>query len=61
MTADEINRRKHETTADRDARKNEAIRQIKERKAKMAKVITKNVAPGKQQAKQPKAKAAGKR
>merc|ERR1711920_988533 len=38
MTADEINRRKAETTADRDARKNEAIRQIKERKAKIAKV-----------------------
>merc|ERR1711953_1412440 len=37
MTADEINRRKAETTADRDARKNEAIRQIKERKAKVAK------------------------
>merc|ERR1712139_735780 len=37
MTADEINRRKNESTGDRDARKNEAIRQIKERKAKIAK------------------------
>merc|ERR1712010_90619 len=44
MTADEINRRKAETTADRDARKNEAIRQIKERKAKVAK-ISKGPAP----------------
>merc|ERR1712083_11110 len=42
MTADEINRRKAETTADRDARKNEAIRQIKERKAKVAKVSKPN-------------------
>merc|ERR1719215_370571 len=37
MTADEINRRKNESTGDRDARKNEAIRQIKQRKATMAK------------------------
>merc|ERR1719324_1003994 len=37
MTADEINRRKNESNADRDAKKNEAIRQIKERKAKIAK------------------------
>merc|ERR1712232_573662 len=49
MTADEINRRKAETTADRDARKNEAIRQIKERKAKIAK--TNKAAPTKQFAK----------
>merc|ERR1711972_530984 len=46
MTADEINRRKHETTADRDARKNETIRQIKERKAKIAKT---NKAPAPKQ------------
>jgi len=37
MTADEINRRKNESTGDRDARKNEAIRQIKQRKATNAK------------------------
>merc|ERR1712139_75903 len=37
MTADEINRRKNESTGDRDARKNEAIRQIKQRKAAMTK------------------------
>merc|ERR1712025_220957 len=49
MTADEINRRKAETTADRDARKNEAIRQIKERKAKIAKAT--KAAPAKQFAK----------
>jgi len=44
MTADEINRRKGESTADRDARKNEAIRQIKERKAKLAVASGKPVA-----------------
>merc|ERR1712080_194848 len=49
MTADEINRRKAETVADRDARKNEAIRQIKERKAKIAK--TTKAPPTKQFAK----------
>merc|ERR1712178_434742 len=51
MTADEINRRKAETTADRDARKNEAIRQIKERKAKVAKVSKPNTQANKQFAK----------
>merc|ERR1712217_549584 len=51
MTADEINRRKAETTADRDARKNEAIRQIKERKAKVAKVAKPNTQANKQFAK----------
>ena len=50
MTADEINRRKAESSGDRDARKNEAIRQIKERRAKLAKTQNK-VAPAKQQAK----------
>merc|ERR1712048_574378 len=50
MTADEINRRKAESGADRDARKNEAIRQIKERRAKIAKANQK-VAPQKQHAK----------
>merc|ERR1711976_437363 len=49
MTADEINRRKAETTQDRDAKKNEAIRQIKERKAKIAKAT--KAAPTKQFAK----------
>merc|ERR1711920_1174802 len=49
MTADEINRRKAESTADRDAKKNEAIRQIKERKAKIAKAT--KAAPAKQFAK----------
>merc|ERR1739849_6171 len=48
MTADEINRRKAESTADRDARKNEAIRQIKERKAKIAKVAKPNAQANKQ-------------
>merc|ERR1740139_32709 len=48
MTADEINRRKAETPSDRDARKNEAIRQIKERKAKIAKTAT-NKAPATKQ------------
>merc|ERR1712080_256253 len=51
MTADEINRRKAETGQDRDARKNEAIRQIKERRAKIAKAT--KAAPTKQFAKQP--------
>merc|ERR1712048_95291 len=50
MTADEINRRKHESTADREARKNEAIRQIKERKVKLAKAQNKPM-PSKQFAK----------
>merc|ERR1719330_269871 len=50
MTAEEINRRKHESQADRDARKDEAIRTIKERKARMAKVNQK-AAPVKQMAK----------
>merc|ERR1712039_433709 len=61
MTADEINRRKAESGADRDARKNEAIRQIKERRAKLAKAQNKQ-APPKQHAKPAKGgKAAGKR
>lgn len=50
MTAEEINRRKHESQADRDARKDEAIRTIKERKARIAKTSTKP-APAKQMAK----------
>jgi len=58
MTADEINRRKHESTNDRQARKDEAIRTIKERKARVAKASRANQ-PTKQQAKPP--KKAGKR
>merc|ERR1711957_237174 len=56
MTADEINRRKAETPSDRDARKNEAIRQIKERKAKIAKTAT-NKAPATKQFARPAGKA----
>merc|ERR1712151_364921 len=37
MTAEEINRKKAETAADRDVKRAEAIRQIKDRKVKMAK------------------------
>merc|ERR1712066_309441 len=37
MTADEINRRKAETANEKHARMNEAARQIKERRAKIAK------------------------
>merc|ERR1712151_129683 len=55
MTADEINRRKAETTNEKNARMNEAARQIKERRAKIAKAnqakaptktFTKNVQKG---------------
>merc|ERR1740139_1711411 len=56
MTADEINRRKAETPSDRDARKNEAIRQIKEREAKIAKTAT-NKAPATKQFAKPAGKA----
>merc|ERR1712064_220888 len=56
MTAEEINRRKHETADDRDARKQDAIRQIKERKARQAKTAKPQAQPTKQFAK-PKAKA----
>merc|ERR1711881_808420 len=37
MTADEINRRKNESANERNAKLNEATRQIKERRAKIAK------------------------
>merc|ERR1712150_390749 len=58
MTADEINRRKHESNNDRQARKDEAIRTIKERKARVAK-ISRAQPTAKQQAKP--TKKAGKR
>merc|ERR1712187_985627 len=37
MSVDEVNRRKHETANEKNARMNEATRQIKERRAKLAK------------------------
>merc|ERR1712007_49813 len=59
MTADEINRKKNETNNERNAKMNEATRQIKERRAKIAKAsqvnkpaktFTKNVPKGGKQA-----------
>merc|ERR1712007_102756 len=59
MTADEINRKKNETNNERNAKMNEATRQIKERRAKIAKAsqvnkptktFTKNVQKGGKQA-----------
>merc|ERR1739848_322180 len=42
MTADEINRKKNETHNERNAKMNEAERQIKERRAKIAKASQSN-------------------
>merc|ERR1712118_14438 len=42
LTADEINRRKGESTADRNAKRDEAVRTIKDRKARIAKANKQN-------------------
>merc|ERR1711982_148220 len=47
MTADEVNRRKAESTTEKNARMNEAARQIKERRQKLAKANQANKAPTK--------------
>merc|ERR1712224_1105131 len=58
MTADEIQRRKAETTNEKNARMSEATRQIKERRAKLAKANQANTkaAPQKQFVKNTKTK-----
>merc|ERR1712183_1147917 len=49
MTADEIQRRKAETNNEKNARMSEATRQIKERRAKLAKVAQGKNAPAQKQ------------
>merc|ERR1711907_423636 len=50
MTADEINRRKAETTNEKNARMSEATRQIKERRNQLAKANQAKKAPAQKQA-----------
>merc|ERR1712014_307609 len=50
MTADEIQRRKAETTNEKNARMSEATRQIKERRAKLAKANVANTKAAPQKA-----------